>query len=122
MRRKSVDQPDLFAWAASRPEPAEHVDPVPAAVPAAPAEIASAGRKTRDCPRGVGSEAGPPIDFLARRPTMARWILGGRRDLQAFDLWLARKEGTMPPAPIIAFAPRAGPPDHGDGAPMSRAG
>lgn len=100
MKRKMVDQgASLFDWAASQPVAVE-----PAAAPVAvKARKLKRQRIAAPAVEPVSSETAPVVDFLAKRPTMARWILGGRRDLQAFDLWFARKEGEIPPAPIIAF-------------------
>ncbi|WP_066613810.1 hypothetical protein [Bosea sp. PAMC 26642] len=107
----------MFAWADAQP--------VASDIPEAPAKVRRAKRKPVPAEPAAAStrEPAPVVDFLTKRPTLARWILGGRRDLIAFDLWFARKEGEIPPAPILPFAPRGRPPDPGgDGAPLSRVG
>lgn len=130
MTRKIVDQgPDLFAWGAAQPVPVEPLlSACHAESPPAPAAVKARRPKRQGIAapvvEPVTSEPAPVVDFLARRPTLPRWILGGRRDLQAFDRWLARKEGTMPPAPILPLARRARPPDTSPdcGAPERRTG
>ena len=138
MSRKQVDQgPDLFAWGDAQPVPPVVAElknlpsddrasaPVEPAPVAAPVTAAKPKRSRIAAPvvEPVIKEPAPVVDFLAKRPTLPRWILGGRRDLQAFDRWLARREGTMPPAPILPLARRPPPADPGDDdAPQRRAG
>jgi hypothetical protein len=109
-KRKHEDQGDLFAWGAAQPvtlaAPGNgHADPAPVI----------------DCPRHAGSEVA--IDFLSRRDKLPRRILNPPPPFVYLDRQIARKHGLEPPAPILPFAPRAGPPGHCDsGEPWSRAG
>ncbi len=65
--------PDLFAWAVARP-----------VKPAAPASAEI-------------------VDFLEVRPTLGRWILARRTDLEIAMNDFDRRAGLMPPTPILPF-------------------
>lgn len=52
----------------------------------------------------------PPADvvnFLAVRPTMPRWILGRRSDLEMALNDFDKRVGLMPPTPILPFKRKA---------------
>lgn len=71
---KRKDQgPDLFAWADEQP--------------AKPAVRSSA----------------EIVDFLDVRPTLGRWILARRTDLEIAMNDFDRRAGLMPPTPILPF-------------------
>ena len=97
MKRKDQG-PDLFAWAAARPAEtttrAECNDP-PAEKPAVEPRPRRA-RKNAETPAEV-------VDFLEVRPTLGRWILARRSDVEVAALRFDRRLGLVDPAPILSL-------------------
>jgi hypothetical protein len=123
MTRRRADQgPDLFAWGATQPVVCTELVQTPS--PRCPQNVGGADKPHAvDCPASGGSEGACVVDFLDRRDSLPRRILNPPPPFLYLDRMIARDNGTMPPAPIIAFAKRSRPPDPGaDGSHLGRTG
>lgn len=105
MMRKRIDHgPDLFAWAdaqaarlsAPPTKPATRKQAKPVAHQ--PAEPAAAAPPSQQPARIV--------DFIERRETLPRFIICHPAPFAGLDREIARKEGRLPPAPILKLPVR----------------
>lgn len=125
MTRRRIDQgPDLFAWADAQVvehEPAVQAEPAQVeTVATKPARhggaIATLHGAPPAAPHGASEPAvtaptPPPqradvIDFLNRREDLPRFILCRPPPFFHIDRAIARKEGRLPPAPILKLQDR----------------
>lgn len=74
MKRKDQG-PDLFAWADAQPLRVLKIEETPAEI----------------------------VDFLEVRPTLGRWILARRTELELAMNDFDKRAGLMPPTPILPF-------------------
>lgn len=97
MKRKDQGL-DLFAWAAARPAEttarAECNDP--------PAEKPAVEPRPRRARKNAQTSA-EVVDFLEVRPTLGRWILARRTELELAMNDFDKRAGLMPPTPILPF-------------------
>lgn len=118
MTRKRIDQgPSLFDWAAAQTVEQEpvaqvepvHVDPVPFEPVRRGGAIATLHGAPPAAPHGASEpavtapqrERADVIDFLNRREDLPRYILCRPPPFFHIDRAIARKEGRLPPAPIL---------------------
>lgn len=92
MKRKDQG-PDLFDWAAARPITERKI---------ASAEKSAVEPQQRRA-RKIARTSAEIVDFLEVRPTLGRWILARRTELELAMNDFDKRAGLMPPTPILPF-------------------
>lgn len=105
MTRKRTDQgPSLFDWADAQPMRALKIEETPAEVESVAAEPARHGG-ARPAPQS--RPRAQIVDFIERRESLPRFILCQPAPFAGLDREIARKEGRLPPAPVLKLRARS---------------